>query len=126
MVVPEPHPPFHEERMVAGAAEQIFADINRFFSKAHVQRAAMQDERTRLARELHDGVLQSLTGAALQLEALSRLLEGNPHVQKRLCEIEQVITGEHRALRAWIENLKSKTATPSMMSYTDLASALEK
>ena len=31
---------------------------------------ALRDERLRLSRELHDGALHALTGAALQLEAL--------------------------------------------------------
>ncbi len=39
---------------------------------------ATRDERERLARDLHDGVLQRLTGIALQLETADILIEGDP------------------------------------------------
>ena len=34
----------------------------------------MGEERIRVARDLHDGVLQSLTGAALKLESVRKLV----------------------------------------------------
>jgi len=118
--------PFQEERLLEGVAREVIADIGRFFSKDRVQRAAMQDERMRLARELHDGVLQSLTGAALQLEALSRLVEVDPQLaRQRLRNIEDLITEEQRELRSWIEKLRPAAAT-AMASDVDLSAALEK
>ena len=117
---------FQDHRLLAGVERQVVSDINRFFSKDRLQRAAMQDERVRLARELHDGVLQSLTGAALQLEALSRLVEEDPQAaRQRLRDIEELIAEEQRELRTWIEKLKPAAAT-SMASDADLATALEK
>ena len=60
-----------ESMLVEGAARRALADFSKFFSKERLQQEAVRDERTRLARDLHDGVLQALTGAALQLEAAS-------------------------------------------------------
>ena len=100
-------------------------DINHFFSKERLERAAMQDERVRLARELHDGVLQALTGATLQLEALSRLIDENPTAaHSRLQVIERLIIEEQKELRTWIQKLKPASAT-IMASSTDLRVALE-
>src|SRR5438552_9011487 len=71
--------PFQDHHRVLGVgARQVTADINHFLPKERLEQAAMQDERLRLARELHDGVLRTLTGALLQLEALSRLMEADP------------------------------------------------
>ena len=85
-----------DDRMLEGAGRQVTAEINRFFSKERLE----QDERLRLARELHDGVLQSLAGAALQLEALSRLMEADPKAaQERLRAIESLIAQESHADR---------------------------
>jgi signal transduction histidine kinase len=117
---------FQDHRLLDGVERQVVSDINRFFSKDRLQRAAMQDERMRLARELHDGVLQSLTGAALQLEALSRLVEEDPQAaRQRLRDIEELIAEEQRELRTWIQKLKP-AASASMASDADLAAALKK
>jgi len=117
---------FHEDRILEGAGRQVMADVNRFFSKERLEQAAMQDERLRLARELHDGVLQSLAGAALQLEAMSRLIEVNPEeARARIKDIEKLIAEEQRELRHWIQRLQP--ATPSSIATgADLAAALEK
>ncbi len=49
-----------DDRILESAGRQATAEVNRFFSKDKLE----LDERMRLARELHDGVLQSLAGAA--------------------------------------------------------------
>jgi signal transduction histidine kinase len=86
----------------------------------------MRDERVRLARELHDGVLQSLTVASLQLEALSRLIDDDPKAApKRLRDIEDLVIEEQRELRTFIQILSPRTPV-SMASYAELAAALEK
>lgn len=92
--------------MLDGVARQV-ANINQMFSRERLERAAAQDERLRLARELHDGVLQSLTGATLQLETLSRLIDADPRAaQKRLRDIEGLVIEEQRELVT--EGLPSK------------------
>lgn len=122
---PNPDPPFHGDFLVEGVARQVLADINQFFSRGRLERAAMQDERVRLARELHDGVLQSLTGASLQLEALSRLIDEDPDVARnRLRIIGNLIAEEQRELRIWIQKLEP-TARPTVVTGADLVVALE-
>ena len=113
-----------DDRMLEGASRQAISEVNRFFSKERVERAATQGERQRLARELHDGVLQSLTGAALQLEALSRLMEADPKAaQERLRAIEALIAEQQCELRGWIE--QSRPSAP-IATTADLAAALDK
>jgi len=124
MNAPNSAPPFQDDSILEGSARQVMADINQFFSKERVERAAMEDERVRLARELHDGVLQSLAASLLKLEALSRLMEENPDARKRLQDIGNLIADEQRELRLWIGKLKPTAASPSMASSADLAAAL--
>ena len=72
---------------------------------------AVGQERLRLARELHDGVLQALSGVALQADRLRGHLARDPDQAKSLlAEIEEVVLTEHRALRSVIEELKSSHA----------------
>ncbi|HEX7271823.1 MAG TPA: histidine kinase [Casimicrobiaceae bacterium] len=98
---------FEGSRLLEGAGREVMTDMNRFFSKDRLERAAMQDERLRLARDLHDGVLQSLAGAVLQLEAVSRVMETDPAgARKRLRAIEELIVEEQGKLRVWVESLQ--------------------
>ncbi len=116
--------PFQDDSMLEGVARQVMSDINQFFSKERLERASMEDERERLARELHDGVLQTLAAVRLQLDAVSRTVDENPQAaQKRLLDIGNLIANEQRDLRVWIGKLRPTTA--SMASSAELAAALE-
>ena len=85
----------------------ISTDIDHFFLSARAQQAAIAEERLRLARELHDGLLQSLTASTLQLEAARRLLRDRPdEADQRLSEIQSLLTADHEDLRGFIRQLR--------------------
>jgi len=69
---------------------------------------AVLKERQRLARDLHDGPLQSLTGLALQLETIQRLLavQETDAARERLQAVQTLILKEQRRLRGFVERLK--------------------
>jgi signal transduction histidine kinase len=72
-----------------------------------IKKAAADDERVRLARDLHDGVLQTLTGTALQLQAAGRLVERDPAQARTVLEdLQKMIADEQRDLRFFIQELK--------------------
>ena len=109
-----------------GSTRQAMSDISRFFSKSRIQHDATEDERTRLARDLHDGVLQALTGMALQLEAASKLIASDPDgARARIAEIGDLIAAEQRELRGFVHRLKPGV-TGSLASSEELATALQK
>lgn len=69
--------------------------------------ADVQAERARLVRELHDGILQALSGATLQLEFIAGLIDSQPWVAKqRLRKIRQVLNEEQRELRKWVGDVR--------------------
>jgi signal transduction histidine kinase len=88
-------------------AGQVSARIDHFHLLVDRRRAAAEEERIRLARDLHDGLLQSLTAMSLKLEEVRALVDDEPLVaQKRLLTIQRLITAEQRYLRFFIRHLK--------------------
>lgn len=90
-----------------------------------LQQVAATEAQIRLARDLHDGLLQSLTGVALQLEIVRRLLATQPATaRERLQEVQRVISAEQRDLRVFVRQLRPAPAAEAGPSV-DLAARLE-
>lgn len=69
--------------------------------------AAQEAERQRIARELHDGTGQALTGVALGLRGLAAQVKTNPeHVTQRLAVLESMATTSLGELRHLINDLR--------------------
>jgi signal transduction histidine kinase len=68
--------------------------------------AAAVEERVRIARDLHDGALQSLAGTALQLRSVVPLIGSAPHeAVARLGSIQDALAAEQGELRSFIRVL---------------------
>jgi signal transduction histidine kinase len=100
--------PLLEEINLAKIAGAVIAGrLDHFHAALQLQRGAVAEERVRVARDLHDSVLQSLTGVALQLHTLPRLMMQNPdEAVRRLGEVEQVIVSGQKELRWFIDELR--------------------
>jgi signal transduction histidine kinase len=80
------------------------------------------DERTRMAREIHDTLLQSLVGVALQFDVIGRKLESSPALAKdQLWRVRDEVEEYIREARQSIWDLRS----PTLQTW-DLASALRR
>jgi len=83
-----------------------------------LQHVAAMRERTRLAHDLHDGVLQSLAVAGLRLEAAIQVLRATPDVAaKQLRGVQDLIIQEQQDLRSFTNALKLATLVPSEMDF---------
>jgi len=107
-------------------ADQYLSDRQRGPSDRHGLFEQLLEERLRLASELHDGLLQSLTGAALQLDATLQMLASNPDAARaRIREIQELIIERQRELRVFIERVRHPELThPSL--HVDLVVELGK
>ena len=77
-----------------------------------MRETAVTTERLRLARDLHDGVLQTLTGAALQLQTARRLLARDAAAaEERLSQVQRIIAAGQNDLRFFIQQLGPRRGT---------------
>ena len=123
--------PFHTERLAGRAffgelggasaevlplvevvAREIGSSLDQMEMHARQQQLAIGEERIRVARDLHDGVLQSLTGVRLELQSVATSLDASAldQIRDRLLAIERALAIEQRELRLFIDDLKPFTA----------------
>jgi signal transduction histidine kinase len=101
-------PAFSEQDLVMGqvVADLAEARLEQAYLLQRLRDAAVSSERLRLARDLHDGVLQTLTGAALQVQTARRLLAQDARgAEDRLSQVQRVLAGSQNDLRSFIQQL---------------------
>ena len=87
--------------------------------------ASAAEDRLRLSRDLHDGVLQVLTGAALKLQAALHEHTVPPELRSRLSELGALLAAEQRELRGFITRLRPGAAALATEASVDLGSYLD-
>lgn len=81
---------------------------------------AQEDERQRIARELHDETIQMLVALSRQLDLLSRLPDPlSSEVRERLRSMRELVGGGLRELRHFVRDLR-----PPVLDHLGLVSAL--
>ena len=72
------------------------------------EEVAVLEERARIARDLHDGFIQSLAGIDLRVEACRKLVERDPsRVPRQLEELHQMVDRGYREVRHYLTVLRS-------------------
>jgi signal transduction histidine kinase len=111
-------------------AREIGNSLDRLYVAERMQQLALREDRMRVSRDLHDGVLQALTGIRLELQDLAQDNAGQPATHDRLLAAERALATEQRELRRFIDGLKPEVAQhpepggPLVTTLRDLTSRL--
>ena len=101
----------HDEKLIQVLAASAGAAIENALLSEQLQQLAVHDERERISRELHDGVIQVLFSIGMGLESARMLLRDHPdRAETRLDSAIDGIDGAIRELRNYIFQLRPQQA----------------
>jgi signal transduction histidine kinase len=88
-------------------ASTISSRFDQFFAVQRARSAAVGEKMLQVARDLHDGLLQSFTGIVLQLESVHDALENDREAARRvITQIQAMLMADQRELRTYLEKLR--------------------
>jgi signal transduction histidine kinase len=82
-------------------ASRLRIEIENYALCVRLEEIAASRERMRILRDLHDGILQSLTAAALQLKMIAS--HAGERVGEEIDSVRRLIMGEQRRIRAFVD-----------------------
>lgn len=101
-----------ELQFLCGLAEELAPAVENVFLLRRLRSRAAAVERGRIARELHDGAIQSLLAAEMELAVLERQLPAQSEATAGLQRAREVVRQQALALRGVMELLRPLSVTP--------------
>src|SRR5262249_5179469 len=88
-------------------ARHVSPGLENLFLLRHLRARAIEAERSRISRDLHDGILQTLLSIEIQLDVLKRKVPVAPELAAAgLGNLQQTVRNESGDLRAFVTDLK--------------------
>jgi signal transduction histidine kinase len=100
---------FHKKDLawLEDIASHIAAGLENIFLLRHLRARAIEAERSRIARDLHDGILQTLLSIEIQLDVLRRRVVSAPEQAViSLSTLQQTVKNEGAELRQTVTDLR--------------------
>jgi signal transduction histidine kinase len=88
-------------------SRHVGASLENLFLLRHLRARAIEGERSRISRDLHDGILQTLLSIEIQLDVLRRRVAASPeHAVSSLANLQQTVRNESAELRHMVTDLR--------------------
>jgi signal transduction histidine kinase len=88
-------------------SRHISASLENIFLLRHLRARAIEAERSRISRDLHDGILQTLLSIEIQLDVLRRKVNTQPEqMEAGLSSLQQTVRNEGGELRHMVTDLR--------------------
>ena len=88
-------------------AAHISSSLENVFLLRHLRARAIEAERSRISRDLHDGILQTLLSIEIQLDVLRRKTGASPEqAVASLANLQQTVKNESADLRHFVTDLR--------------------
>lgn len=103
------HDPFVKDDLAwfEQIAVHISSSLENVFLLRHLRARAIEAERSRISRDLHDGILQTLLSIEIQLDVLRRKVTTHPEqVETGLTSLQQTVKNEGGELRHLVTDLR--------------------
>jgi signal transduction histidine kinase len=110
--------PAETRRLVVSLADAASVALDYDRTQAELRRLGLLEERERIAKELHDGIIQSLFAVGMSLQGTA-LVAGNPETTGRIERAVEQLDGVIRDLRNYIFGLR-----PGILADRQLDQAL--
>ena len=101
--------PFQKQDLawLESIAQHISPALENVFLLRHLRARAIEAERSRIARDLHDGILQTLLSIEIQLDVLRRRVAAAPdQAVANLANLQQTVRNEGAELRQTVTDLR--------------------
>jgi signal transduction histidine kinase len=88
-------------------SRHVGPSLENVFMLRHLRARAIEGERSRISRDLHDGILQTLLSIEIQLDVLRRSVAASPeHAVASLANLQQTVRNEGAELRHMVTDLR--------------------
>jgi signal transduction histidine kinase len=102
-------PAFSKEELAwfEKVARHVSEPLQNVFLLRHLRVRAIESERSRISRDLHDGILQTLLSIEIQLDVLRRKVASPPEqLEAGLASLQQTVKNEGGELRHMVTDLR--------------------
>ena len=94
-------------RWLEQIAHHLGPPLENLFQLRHLRARAVEADRSRISRDLHDGILQTLLSVIIRVDVLRRKLPGAPEqAEAELTALQRIIQEESDELRRMVTDLR--------------------